>query len=143
NTAVKAATLEKAMKKTRHKSNFNAWIRNFLRSTKFVPESYEEDKEKMIEKYNELGYRDATIIWDTVYADANKPTKVNVEIKVDEGKQYFLKDIKWIGNTIEPTWRLERVLNMKSGDIYNQKKLIERLNGDEDAVMNVFYQNRG
>ncbi len=102
NSEVKSSTLEKAMKKTRHKSNFNAWIRNFLRSTKYVPESYEEDKDLLIEKYNELGgYRDAAIVWDTVYSDSEKPDKVNINIKVDEGKQYFIKDIKWVGNTIE------------------------------------------
>jgi len=143
NEEVKSSTLEKAMKKTRHKSNFSAWIRNFLRSTKYVPESYEEDKDHVIEKYNELGYRDAAIVWDTVYTDAEKPDKVNVEIKVEEGKRYFIKDIKWVGNTIEPTWRLQTLLNMKPGDVYNQKKLTERLSVDDDAVMNYFYQNNG
>ena len=143
NTEVKVSTLEKAMKKTRHKSNFKAWIRNFLRSTKYVPESYEEDKDNIIGKYNELGYRDAVIVWDTVYADAEKPDKMNIEIKVEEGKQYFIKDIKWVGNTIEPAWQLQNFLNMKPGDVYNQKKLTNRLSADEDAVMNVFYQNNG
>lgn len=143
NEHVKASKLERAMKKTRHKSNFGAWFRNFLRSTKYVGENYEEDKENLIAKYNELGYRDAQIVWDTVYPDIKKPNKVNINIKVDEGKQYFIKDINWVGNTIEPSWRLGRVLNMKSGDVYNQKKLIERLSGDEDAVMNIFYQNKG
>lgn len=143
NKEVKASTLEKAMKNTRHKSNFGAWIRNFLRSTKYVSESYEEDKENLIAKYNELGYRDAQIVWDTVYADVEKPTKVNIEIKVDEGKQYFINDINWVGNTIQPSSNLSRVLNMKPGDVYNQKKLVERLHGDEDAVMNLFYQNAG
>ncbi|NDV79269.1 outer membrane protein assembly factor [Dysgonomonas sp. 511] len=143
NVEVSDATLEKAMKKTRHKSNFRAWIRNFLRSTKYVPENYEEDKDNLISKYNELGYRDATILWDTVYQAPDKPEKVNVTIKVDEGKQYFIKDIKWVGNTIQPTWMLQAVLNMKPGDIYNQKKLTERLSVDDDAVMNLYYQNKG
>lgn len=143
NEQVNASTLEKAMKKTRHKSNFNAWIRNFLRSTKYVTENYKEDKENLLAKYNELGYRDAQIIWDTVYYDAENPNKVNINIKVDEGKQYFLKNINWVGNTIEPSWKLDRVLNMKPGDVYNQKKLTDRLSMDEDAVMNVFYQNTG
>lgn len=143
NDQVKARTLEKAMKKTRHKSNFRSWLANFLRSTKYVPESYQEDKENLISKYNELGYRDAVIKSDTVYADAEKPDKVNIKIKVDEGEQYFLKDIKWVGNTVYPTWQLQQLLNMKPGDVYNQKKLTERLSIDEDGVMNAFYQNHG
>ncbi|WP_165020186.1 MULTISPECIES: outer membrane protein assembly factor [unclassified Dysgonomonas] len=143
NEEVKDKTLEKAMKKTRHKSTFQSWITNFLRSTKYVPESYEEDKENIIAKYNELGYRDATIVWDTVFTDSKKTDKVDIEIKIDEGKQYFLSDIKWVGNTEYPTSQLQALLNMKPGDVYNQKKLTERLMADEDAVMNYFYQNNG
>ncbi|MBK5720595.1 BamA/TamA family outer membrane protein [Dysgonomonas sp. Marseille-P4677] len=143
NINVKASKLEKAMKKTRHKSNFKSWLANFLRSTKFVPENYEEDKENLIAKYNELGYRDAVIVFDTVYADAKKTDKVNIDIKIEEGQQYFLKDIKWVGNTVYPTWQLQQLLNMKPGDVYNQKKLTERLSNDEDGVMNYFYQNHG
>lgn len=145
NTEVKSLTLEKAMKKTRHKSTFRSWIKNFLRSTKYSPEGYEEDKELLIEKYNELGYRDATILWDTVYSAVGegKPDKMNVEIKVEEGQKYFLRDVKWVGNTKYPTWQLQSLLNMKAGDVYNQKKLTERLSADEDAVMNYLYQNNG
>lgn len=145
NQTVSDRTLEKAMKKTRHKSNFKSWVANFLRSTKYVPENYEEDKENLIAKYNELGYRDAAIVSDTVYsAEADgKPNKVNIVIKVDEGQQYFLSDIKWVGNTEYPTSQLQALLTMKPGDVYNQKKLTDRLMVDDDAVMNYFYQNNG
>ncbi len=145
NTEVPTKVLEGSMKKTRHKSTLRAWIRNFLRSTKYTPEGYEEDKGNLIAKYNELGYRDAVITSDTVYSAVaeNKPEKVNVVIKVDEGQKYFLRDIQWVGNTVQPTFLLEKVLAMKPGDVYNQKKLTERLSGDEDAVINYFYQNHG
>lgn len=145
NNKVKNSVLEKAMKKTRHKSNFRSWLRNFLRSTKYTPENYEADKDNLISKYNELGYRDATIVWDTVYPAIaeGKPDKMDIKIKIDEGDQYFLRKINWIGNTEVMTSDLQRVLNMKPGDVYNQKKLMERLSIDEDAVMNIFYQNQG
>lgn len=145
NEEVTSETLEKAMKKTRHKKTFKAFFRNFLRSTKYVPENYEEDKNNLIEKYNELGYRDAAIVWDTVYTalDEGKPDKVNIKIKVDEGKKYYINDIKWVGNTEYPTKDLQTLLDMRSGDVYNQKKLTDRLAVDEDGVMNYFYQNNG
>lgn len=145
NIEVASKTLEKAMKKTRQKSTFEAKIRNFLRSTKFTPENYAEDKNHLIEKYNELGYRDARILSDTVYSAVaeNKPTKVNIGIKVEEGPQYHIRDIKWVGNTKYPTWQMQRQLTMKSGDVYNQTKLMKRLEMDEDAVSTVFYKNKG
>lgn len=145
NVEVKARTLEKAMKKTRHKSNFKSWLANFLRSTKYTPENYEEDKENLINKYNELGYRDATILWDTVYAAVaeGKPDKMDIVIKIDEGQKYYIRDIKWVGNTKYTSNQLQQQLTMRSGDVYNQKKLTERLIVDEDGVNNVFYQNNG
>lgn len=145
NVEVKPRTLEKAMKKTRHKSNFKSWLANFLRSTKYTPENYEEDKENLINKYNELGYRDATILWDTVYAAVaeGKPDKMDIVIKIDEGQKYYIRDIKWVGNTKYTSNQLQQQLTMRSGDVYNQKKLTERLIVDEDGVNNVFYQNNG
>lgn len=141
NEEVNAKTLEKAMKKTRHKHTMSAKIRNFLRSTNYVPESYEEDKEHLISKYNELGYRDARILWDTVYKYNDK--KVNIDIKLEEGQKYYVRKINWVGNTEFSTDQLNMALNMKAGDVYNQKKLSDRLVADEDAVGNAFYYNNG
>lgn len=142
---VQPHVLEASMKKTRHKSGLRAWIRNFLRGTNYVPDNYEEDKENIIKKYNELGFRDATILSDTVYsAEAEgKPNKVNIAVNVEEGPQYFLRNVRWVGNTQTATADLNHVLMMKKGDVYNQKKLMERLSVDEDAVMNLFYANKG
>lgn len=141
NNEVSASTLERAMKKTRHKSNFQAKLRNFLRSTNYVPTGYEEDKEAIIAKYNEKGYRDAEIVWDTVYSVS--PKKVNIEIKVDEGKRYFIRNINWVGNTKFSSEALQAVLDMKKGDVYDQTKLNKRLTSDDDAVGNTFYYNQG
>lgn len=141
NDAVKASTLEKAMKKTRHKHTFSAKVRNFLRSTNYVPENYETDIENVIGKYNELGYRDARVLWDTVYRFNEK--KVNIDIKVDEGQQYFLRSINWVGNTEFSSDQLGTLLNMKPGDIYNQKKLSENLISGDESVGNYFYYNNG
>lgn len=141
NDEVSSTILEKAMKKTRHKHTLAAKFRNFLRTTNYVPENYEEDLSNIVSKYNELGYRDARVMWDTVYKYNEK--KVNVEIKVEEGQQYFLRSINWVGNTEFSTDQLNAVLNMKAGDIYNQKKLNNRLTVDDDAVGNYYYYNNG
>ena len=55
----------------------------------------------IIDKYNELGYRDAVIVSDSV-APYNDKT-VDVFIKVDEGRKYYLRDIRWVGNTLYPS----------------------------------------
>ncbi|MEN9918789.1 MAG: hypothetical protein RL662_1225 [Bacteroidota bacterium] len=141
NKEIPVATLEKSMKKTRHKHTTSAKVRNFLRSTNYIPESYQDDLKALISKYNELGYRDARVLWDTVYRHSEK--KVNVDIKVDEGQKYYVRKLNWVGNTEYSTDQLNAVLNMKAGDTYNQKKLSDRLTGDDDAVGNYYYYNNG
>ncbi|HCO67301.1 MAG TPA: outer membrane protein assembly factor BamA, partial [Dysgonomonas sp.] len=143
NEEVKTSTLEKAMKKTRHKHTWAAKIRNFLRSTNYVPENYQEDLANLLSKYNELGYRDARIISDSVYKAPENEKKVNIDIKVEEGKQYFVRSINWVGNTEFPTPQLNMLLNMKSGEVYNQKKLMENLVSDDNSVGNTLYYNNG
>ena len=143
NEAVSTYALKKAMKKTNEgfdlKRRFKlSWIEMFS-TKKYVHSEYENDLENIISKYNELGYRDARVVSDTVVNYNDK--KVDISIKVEEGQKYYIKSINWIGNTQYPSQQLEYVLDMKPGDIYNQKKLDERLSSDEDAVSNVYYNN--
>lgn len=124
-----------AFAKTHEAGKFSS----FLKSKKFTPERWKEDKGKLIEKYNELGFRDATILGDSVWN--NDPKHVNVWIKVDEGQKYYIRDIHWVGNTVYSSDYLQALLGMKSGDVYNQKMLNKRLKEDEDAVGNLYYNN--
>ena len=140
NKALTAQDLKKAMKKTNEKFNlFNDWKSSILEAfstKKFTTEEYENDKKNIISKYNEHGYRDAVLLADSVVNYNSK--KVDIYISVDEGQQYFLKDIRFVGNTKYATDYLAAVLGMKPGEVYNQKKLEERLTTDEDAVSNVY-----
>ena len=113
---------------------------SFLKSKKFTPDRYKTDKQNLLDKYNELGYRDATIVKDSVWNVDEK--HVNVYIEVDEGKKYYIRNITWVGHTIFSTEYLSRMLGMKKGDVYNQKLMNKRLSEDEDAVGNEYW-NRG
>ena len=114
-------------------------LTNFFKAKKFTEERYKEAKQALIEKYNELGFRDATILEDSVYAYDDK--HVNVLVKVDEGDKYYVRDITWVGNTVVTTDYLNAVLGMKKGDVYNQKHIDKRLKEDEDAAGNWYYNN--
>ena len=143
NEKLSARTLKKAMKKTNEKfSLFNDWKTSILEmfsTKKFTTEEYENDKKNLISKYNEFGYRDAVLVSDSVVNYDEK--KVDIFLKVIEGQQYFLKDIRFVGNTQYSTDYLAAVLGMKPGEVYNQKKLTERLSTDEDAMSNVYFNN--
>ena len=143
NEKLSARTLKKAMKKTNEKFSFyNDWKTSILEmfsTKKFTTEEYENDKKNLISKYNEFGYRDAVLVSDSVVNYDEK--KVDIFLKVIEGQQYFLKDIRFVGNTQYSTDYLAAVLGMKPGEVYNQKKLTERLSTDEDAMSNVYFNN--
>ena len=114
-------------------------LSTFLKSKKYTPERYKTDKQNLIDKYNELGYRDATIIEDSVWNVDDK--HVSIYLKVDEGKKYYIRNITWVGNTVFSTDYLSRLLGMKKGDVYNQKFMHKRLSEDDDAVGNEYWNN--
>ena len=114
-------------------------LSNIFKAKKFTNERWTADKKKLIEKYNELGFRDATILEDSVWNADDK--HVNVFVKVDEGKKYYLRNITWVGNTVYSTDLLNAILGMKKGDVYDQKLLNKRLTEDEDAVGNKYWNN--
>ena len=131
---------DKKLKKVMKKTNEKGKLVNLFRAKKFIEEKYEEDKEKIIEKYNELGYRDAQIEMDSVYSYDEKT--VNVYMKIFEGDKYYIRNISWVGNTVYPSDLLDEQLRLKNGDVYNQKLLNDRITNDEDAIGNNYY-NRG
>ena len=114
-------------------------IGNFFKAKKFTDERYKEAKQKLIDKYNELGFRDAAILEDSVWNEDEK--HVNVYVKLDEGDKYRIRNITWVGNTVVSTDYLDAVLGMKKGDIYNQKLINKRLKEDDDAAGNYYYNN--
>ncbi|MCC8133135.1 MAG: BamA/TamA family outer membrane protein [Tannerellaceae bacterium] len=143
NEALSDGVLKKAMKKTNEKFSLpkrpKTSILEMFSTKKFTTEEYENDKQNIIDKYNEFGYRDAVILMDSV-VNHNEKT-VDIFIDIEEGQKYYLKDIHFVGNTHYPTELLEAVLNMKPGEVYNQKKLTERLVTADDAVSNIYFNN--
>lgn len=94
-------------------------------SAKFDEKKYNEDKDKVIDLCNSLGYRDAAIVADTQYY--TKDGNLNVDIKVEEGNKYYFGNISWKGNTKYSDSVLNMALGIKKGDIYNLKTLNKKL----------------
>lgn len=124
--------LKRVIKKTNESGN----LLKLFSQKKFVESDYQDDLNRILEKYNELGYRDAKILSDSVVPYDDK--KVDVYINLEEGHKYYISDITWVGNTIYNTDQLNYFLGMKPGDVYNQKELEKRLTTDDDAVSNAY-----
>jgi len=112
--------LRRAMKDTKKKR----WW-SIFKASKFIPDTYKEDKQKLIAKYNKEGYRDARLLKDSVYKSGSKT--VAIDLEVEEGKKFYFRNISIIGNTKYSSDTLMRVLGIKPGDVYNEETLISRV----------------
>ncbi len=102
------------------------WFRfKLFSSAKFNEKKYLEDKEKVLEFYNSLGYRDAVIEADTQYYD--QKGRLNVSMKVNEGNKYYFGKMTWKGNTKYPDSILNMLLGINRGDTYNLEVLNKKL----------------
>ena len=113
-------------------SYVNETIRlRIFKASKFIENNYEEDLAKLIDKYNEIGYRDADILRDSI--SRNDDGSLNIDIWVNEGDQYFFRNITWVGNTKYSSDYLNKVLRIEKGDVYNKDLLTTNLTFDPNG----------
>ena len=122
NDHVKESKLVRSMKKTR-----DARLQNFFSSKKFNESEYENDKRAMISAFNEAGYRDARIVKDTMYYI--EPGRLQIDFEIDEGKQYYFRDITWTGNSVYTADALNQILMINKGDVYDVVTMQKRVYG--------------
>jgi outer membrane protein insertion porin family len=129
--------LRGAMEKTRE----NRWWR-FWKGEKFKRNAYETDLQNVIDHYREHGYYDAQVVSDSVYYIDGDGVAIDVTVK--EGDQYYVKDIRWEGNTVYPDDVLTQRLGLQEGDVYNAVALEKNLQGNKKGtdVMGL-YMDRG
>ena len=131
---------DNAVKGAMKKTNEKAPLKNLFKQKKFVEQEYHDDLNRIIEKYNEKGYRDAKIVSDSVVKYDEKT--VDVYITLEEGRKYYISDISWVGNPVFTTDQLNTILGIAPGEVYNQKLLTKRTTDDDDAISNL-YMDRG
>ncbi|TAE87326.1 MAG: outer membrane protein assembly factor BamA [Bacteroidetes bacterium] len=135
NNALTDKKVRRALKKTKEK-------RRLLAKSRYIEAEYEEDKQKIIEKYLALGYRDIEIVKDSVYRNDDKT--LNIDITLNEGSKYYFRDIKFLGNTKYSTARLNEILKIQRGDVYNQSLLDSRLNMSQTELdISTLYMDDG
>jgi outer membrane protein insertion porin family len=133
NKDFRSAKLRKYLKKTKQQAFYKVFG-----SGKFNKEKYEEDKQKLIAKMQEKGYRDAAILKDSIYKYNNK--SVGIKIDLYEGPKYYFGDITWIGNAKYTTEYLKKVFGIDKGELFSEEKLDKKLRGSAngDDVSSVY-----
>ena len=136
---VKESKMVRAMKKTR-----DGRLMNFFSSKKFNESEYVNDKKALISVFNEAGYRDARIVKDTIYYV--EPGRLQIDFEIDEGKQYYFRDITWTGNSVFATEGLNSLLMIEKGDVYDVVTMEKRLYGggkETEGNVSTLYRDNG
>ena len=103
-----------------------------FKASKFMESKYETDKTALIRKMNELGYRDAYIVKDSVYLNGRR--NLDIDIYLSEGRRYYFRNITWVGNTKYSSEVLSKVLNISKGDVYNTTLLETNLSMNPEGM---------
>ncbi len=132
--------LRRTFKKTHQKSI------NFFRNTKLNENDFEEDKELLIDFYNSRGYRNATVVRDSIYPIDDR--HLGIDIQVSEGNKYYIRNVSWVGNSVYETDELQRMFGVKQGDTYDKKTMHKRLGIQKETDLEAMsvsslYQNNG
>ncbi|MDY8136669.1 BamA/OMP85 family outer membrane protein [Aquimarina sp. 2201CG5-10] len=139
NTQFSDAKVRKAMKNTKKRKPWRFWKRS-----KYIKGDYQEDKENIVTKYKEKGYRDARITSDTLIVNDDQSVSLNLDI--EEGDRYYFGNITFLGNSVYTDQQLARQLVIKKGDVYNgvllEKQIADNTKPDANDLTNL-YQNNG
>jgi len=139
NKALSNKKLKKAMSNTKEK-----FLGRFWKGSKYIEEEYQEDLESILDKYSRLGFRDARILSEGI--SWNDDNTIDVNIELEEGKQYRFADIVFVGNKEYTNEELMKVLRIDKGDVYNGAVLKERVKGDGTPTsedLSTLYQDSG
>jgi outer membrane protein insertion porin family len=128
NKEVSSSELRKALKSTKRKKNKI----NVFKSAKFIESDYESDKNLLLLHYYTKGYRDAKIVSDELVKHSDN--LLVLKIKINEGKKYYFRDIKFSGSTKFNSEILHKILDIQKGDVFNQSKLDQKLYASPDGL---------
>ncbi len=139
NQQLSDAKVRSAMKNTKQKKWYRFWKRS-----KYIKTDYQDDKDNIVTKYKEKGYRDARVISDTLIVEDDNSVSLNLNI--EEGNRYYFGNINFLGNSVYTDQQLARQLVIKKGDVYNgvllEKQIADNTKPDANDLTNL-YQNNG
>ena len=123
----------------------DAWWKIFGKKV-FKEEDFIEGKDKVLNFYRENGFSDVRILSDSVYVYEYKDGKVGlkVDVNIEEGPQYKVRNITWEGNTVYTDETLTESLGFRKGDVFNEVKFDENVNINQSSTdITSLYQNIG
>lgn len=113
------------------KTHSKSWW-EFWKSSKFVQEEYEKDKELLKKYMKKEGFMESALLKDSI--EYNEETEsVVLYLDVYEGNKYYIRNIDFNGNTVYNDELLKERLDFKTGDVYDYEKFMANLQRNEES----------
>lgn len=112
----------------------------FLKDGAFQQSKLETDKQAIVQYYTSRGYIDARVLdvlQDIKFNEEKERDEVVLTFIIQEGAQYNYNGLKISGNEIFSTEKLESLVKIKKGSVFNQVKFQEGI----AAISNLYYEN--
>ncbi len=140
NEAFSEGTLRKQLSNTPERR----WWRFWKRET-FDDAAFDEDLAALVRFYNDRGYYGARVVRDSVYVSDDPETGgLVVEVEVDEGDKYHIRDVVFEGNTVLTDDQLALALGIQKGDVYDRTRMEKSLYYSQDnSDISSLYQDQG
>lgn len=111
----------KAFDEKKLKRKFKTKERHIFNSGEFDEELYHLHLDTLMALYEEAGYIDARIVKDSFYLNEDS-SGIEINVDIDEGKQYITGDFYFENNTVIPTEKLAAAVAMKKGKPFAKSK---------------------
>lgn len=120
NDSIDDSKIRRVIKPKQRKGKLNPFA-----SSKLIQSEFDVEKKKVVSLYNAKGFRDAELVSDSIIRMS--PNRVKLVLNINEGRKYYFGNIEWSGNTKYSSSKLDSILGIKRGEIFNQAKLETRL----------------
>ena len=91
--------------------------KRWYRKGEFQADVFEEDQQRILAFYRSEGYQQAVILRDSIYYDDSR-RRLYIDLEVDEGRRYFVRDLAWEGNELFTDEELAREMKVGPGDVF-------------------------
>ena len=91
--------------------------KRWYRKGEFQADVFAEDKQRILAFYRSEGYQQAVILRDSIYYDDSR-RRLYIDLEVDEGRQYFVRDLAWEGNELFTSDELAAQMKVEEGDVF-------------------------
>lgn len=140
NEAFSDNTLRRRLSNTKAKQWWRFWSRH-----SFDDREFQEDLEALVLYYNDRGYYAARVVDHSVSLDTDaNSSELVIDILIDEGSQYFIRNVVFDGNTEYTDDQLAFSLGVEPGEPYNRTRIERNVYYNRNHTdLYSLYQDRG